>query len=192
MTELESALANSKCVISVMGEHAGEGADSIFVRKIADIERTGKTFWLIRSQKSQPLHVQKLCAKSPGYTIFIEPATTGGARPTTKADTAKEYSHDRSLWQQLPAGLGPVTGKLDNAATALVFDTLAINVGGVLDLWAYSEDSDVHSPLKFALGCSTICAVRRDSRLHPRRMKSRYRGIVAVARMKEPFCVWVR
>lgn len=192
MTELEDALASPKCVISVMGEHAGEGVDSIFVRKISDIERTGKTFWLVRSPRSRPLQVQRLCTAAPGYTIFIGPATTGGARPTTMADTAKEYSHDRSVWRQLPVGLSPVTGKLDNVATALVFDVLTTDVGGVLDLWAYSEDSEGHKPLKFALGSSTVCAVRRDSSVHPERMKSRYRKIVAVARINEPFCVWVR
>ena len=192
MTELENALASSKCVISVMGEHAGEGANHIFGRKISDIEQTGNTFWVVRSPKSRPAHVQKMCATSPGYTIFIEPATKGGARPTIEADAAKEYSHDKVLWHRLPIGLGPVTGKLDNAATALVFDTLTTNVSGVLDLWEYSEDSDLHTPLKFILGCSTVCAVRRESREHPQRMKSCYREIVAVARMKEPFCVWVK
>lgn len=192
MTELENALASSKCIISVMGEHAGEGANRIFARKISDIEQTGKTFWVVRSPKSRPAHVQKLCAASSVYTIFIEPATKGGARPTLEADAAKEYSRDRAQWHPLPIGLGPVTGKLDNAATALVFDTLTIDVSGVLDLWEYSEDSDLHTPLKFILGRSTVCAVRRESRDHPQKMKSRYRDIVAVARMKEPFCVWLR
>jgi len=192
MTELEEALASSKCVISVMGEHAGEGANLIFDRKRSDIRNTGRTFWLIRSPKARPAHVQKMCSTSPGYTIFVEPATTGGARPTIAADAATEYSHDRALWHQLPIGLSPVTGKLDTAATALVFDTLTTNVSGVLDLWEYCEDTAIHTPLKFMLGSSTVCAVRRESRSHPQRMKSRYREIVAVARMKEPFCVWVR
>ena len=192
MTELKDALASSQCVISVMGEHAGEGTNLIFDRKISDIEQTGKTFWLIRSPKARPAHVQKMCSIFPAYTIFIEPATKGGARPTVAADAAQEYSHDRALWHWLPVGLSPVTGKMDNGATALVFDTLTTTVGGVLDLWEYSEYSDIHTPLKFILGCSTVCAVRRESRAHPQRMKSRYREIVAVARMKEPFCVWVR
>jgi len=192
MTELEEALASSKCVISVMGEHAGEDANFIFDRKQSDINQTGKTFWLIRSRKARPAHVQKMCSTSPGYTIFIEPATKGGARPTIEADAATEYSHDRALWHPLPVGLSPVTGKLDTAATALVFDMITTKVSGVLDLWEYSEDSDIHSPLKFKLGCSTVCALQRESRSHPQRMKSRYREIVAVARMKEPFCIWVR
>jgi len=175
-----------------MGEHAGEGSNVIFGRKISDIEQTGKTFWLVRSPKSRPAHVQKICTTSPGYTIFIEPATKGGARPTIEAVAAKEYSRDRVLWHRLPIGLSPVTGKLDSVATALVFDMLTTNVSGVLDLWEYSEDSDLHTPLKFKLGCSTVSAVRKESKVHPQRMKSRYREIVAIARLKEPFCAWLR
>jgi len=109
-----------------------------------------------------------------------------------EAAPAKEYSRDRVVWQSLPFGLGPVTGKLDSCATALVFDTLTTNVRGVLDLWEYSEYQSKQKPLKFILGCSTVCAVRKDSKAHPDRMKSRYRGIIAVARMKEPYCVWVK
>ena len=48
------------------------------------------------------------------------------------------------------------------------------------------------SPLRFILGCSTVCAIRRDTKSDPRRMKSRLRGIVAVARLADPYCVWIR
>jgi hypothetical protein len=192
MNELENALASPHCIISVMGSHAGECADVIFDRKKSDILAAGMAFWLIRSPKARPAHVQKMCSTSPGYTIFVEPSTKGGARPTIESKPAKEFSHDRIIWQRLPIGIGPVTGKLDRGATALVFETLTTSIGGVLDLWNYSEYSDISRPLKFTLGCSTICSVRKESEAHIERMKSRYRGIVAVARMKEPFCVWVR
>lgn len=192
MSELETALASPHCIISVMGSHAGEDADVIFDRKKSDIGVADMAFWLIRSPKARPDQAQQMCSILPGYTIFIEPSTKGGARPTTEAKAAKEYSRDRILWQRLPIGIGPVTGKLDSGATALVFETLTTSIGGVLDLWEYSEYSDINKPLKFALGCSTICAVRRESKAHVERMKSRYREIVAVARMKEPYCVWVR
>jgi len=192
MTELESALASESCVVSVMGAHAGEAPDVIFERKKTDIAETGMSLWLIRSSRARPAQVQEMFSKFPGYTIFVEPSTVGGARPTLEASAAKEYSADRVIWHLLPAGLGPVTGKLDSCAAALVFDAIDTNVHGVLDLWEYSEYSGVQMPLKFILGCSTACAVRRDSKTHPGRMKSRYRGIVAVARMKAPYCVWVK
>lgn len=192
VTLLEAALACRQCVVSVMGGHAGEGVDTIFDRKRADIKRVGKTFWLMRSPKAKPEQVQGMCTTIPAYTIFVEPATKGGARPTTEDAAAKEYSADRVLWHRLPNGLGPVTGKLDRGATALVFDVMTTDISGTLDLWAYGELSDTHKPLRFILGCSIVCAVRNDVKSHPEKMKSRYRGIVAVARLLDPYCVWIR
>lgn len=192
MTLLEAALKHHKCVVSVMGDHAGEGADAIFNRKASDIARTGLTFWLMRSPKARPPQVQAICRPFPAYTIFVEPATKGGARPTTTEDAAKEYSNDRVQWHQLPKDLTPVTGKLDTGATALVFDRLTTDVSETLDLWDYGEAFDIVMPLRFILGCSTVCAVRKDTESHPAKMKSRYRGIVAVARLAEPYCVWIR
>jgi hypothetical protein len=192
LTLLEAAQECPWCVVSVMGDHAGESCDVIFDRKKSDIERLGVTYWLMRSPKARPAQVQGICRAHPAYTIFIEPATKGGARPTTKEDVGKEYSVDGVLWQQLPEGLSPVTGKLDASATALVFDLMTTNVSGVLDLWDYGEASDIHRPLRFVLGCSTVCAIRKDMTSHQERMKSRYRGVVAVARLAFPYCVWVR
>jgi hypothetical protein len=192
MTILEAALKCQSCIVSVMGDHAGEGADAIFDRKKSDIERTGVTFWLMRSPKSRPSQVQEICRPFPAYTIFVEPATKGGARTTAEEDAAREYSEDRVSWRKLPIGLSPVTGKIDAGATALVFDMMATDVNGVLDLWHYGEAMDIHKPLRFVLGCSTVCAVRKDMKSHPKKMKSRYRGIVAVARLADPYGVWIR
>jgi hypothetical protein len=175
-----------------MGSHAGEDADTIFCRKIGDVDRAGKTFWLLKSYKARPPQVQELCKTIPAYTIFVEPATLGGARPTTTEDISTEYSSDRESWYPLPQGTSPVTGKLDAVAFALVFDMMTTAVEGTLDLWGYGDFFDVQNPLKFMLGRSTVCAVRKDMTTHPGRMKSRYRGIVAVARLAQPYCVWLR
>ncbi len=192
MSIIESALKCPLCVISVMGDHAGEDTKTIFDRKKVDIQGKGITFWLIRSPKAKPPHVQQVCNSFPSYTIFIEPATKGGARPTTKEDAAKEYSNDGKVWHQLPKGLGPVKGKLDKAANSLVFDKIETDFDATLDLWNYAEAFDVHKPIKFILGCSTICAIRKDMKVIPDRMKSRYRKIVAVGRIVEPYSVWLR
>ena len=191
-TLFETASACQRCVISVIGSHAGEGIDEIFERKKADIEQIGRTFWLVRSPKAKPAQVQEICRTAPTYTMFIDPSTKGGARPTTEEHEAKEYSENRVAWHQFPKGLGPVTGKLDNGATALVFDMVQTGVGGTLDLWDYGELSDISKPLRFILGCSTVCAIRGDTKSYPGRMKSRFRGVVAVARLAAPYCVWVR
>jgi hypothetical protein len=192
MTLLEAALECPQCIVSVMGDHAGEGADAIFDRKKTDIERMGFTFWLMRSPKARPPQVQGICKMFPGYTIFVEPATKGGARPTKEEVAAKEYSEDMLLWHQLPKGLSPVTGKLDAGATALVIDMMTTDVRGTLDLWDYGEALGIYKPLRFILGCSTVCAIRKDMKSHPEKMKSRYRGIIAVARLADPYCVWLR
>ncbi len=192
MALLENALNCPLCVISVMGDHAGEGVDTIFSRKIADIDRTGKTFWLMRSPKARPPQVQGICQTAPAYTIFIAPAAKGGARPTTTEDSACEYAEDRQVWIPLPQDISPVTGKLDNSAAALVFDMLTTEVSGMLDLWNYGDLSDIRKPVKFILGCSTICAVQKDMTTHPGKMKSRYRNVVAIARIAKPYCVWLR
>ena len=192
MTILEAAQKCPECVISVMGDHAGEDANTIFARKKVDIDRIGTTFWLIRSPKARPSQVQEICKSVLSYTIFIEPATKGGARPTIKEDAAKEYSKDGLSWYRLPKGLSPVTGKLDTVATALVFDKITTDVHGTLDIWEYAEAFDIHKPLRFILGCSTVCAVQKNMKSNAQRMKSRYRNIVAVARIAEPYCVWLR
>jgi hypothetical protein len=192
MKLLETAMKCPKCVVSVMGDHAGEDVAEIFNRKKADIDRLGLTFWLMRSPKARPPQVQELTKTIPTYTIFVKPATKGGARPTTEEVTAKEFSSERKIWNQLPGGLSPVTGKLDRCAAALVFDLMSTDIRGVLDLWEYADAKDINNPLKFILGCSTVCAVRKDTKLHPGKMKSRYREIVAVARLTNPYCVWVR
>jgi len=192
MTLLKAALECPQCIVSVMGDHAGESTDAIFDRKKTDIKRIGVTFWLMRSPKARPLQVQGICKTPPVYAIFIEPATKGGARPTTEDDAAIEYSNDRILWHKLPKGISPVTGKLDASATALVFDMITNDVIETLDLWNYGEALDIHKPLRFILGCSTVCAVRKNMKSHPQKMRSRYRGIVAVAQLADPYCVWVR
>jgi len=192
VTLLDQALAAPECVISVMGDHAGEGIDAIFERKMADIDTAGHTFWVAKSAKARPAQVQSLCTTQAGYVIFVEAATQGGARPTIASVSASEYSSDQIDWLPLPPGIGPVTGKIDNSATAFVFDQLTTVSSGTLDLWRYSDHLDVSRPVRFILGCSTMCAVRADMTTHSQRMKSRFRRIVAVGRLAEPYCVWLR
>ncbi len=192
MTLLKEALECPRCIISVMGDHAGEGIAEIFERKILDISLAGKTFWLIKSPKARPEQVHTICSPTAAYAIFVLPASKGGARPTTKSDIAEEYSDDGKIWHRLPKNIGDVTGKLDSGATALVFDKMETTHGGTIDLWNYGDFSFVQRPLKFILGCSTVCVIKKNMTTHQERMKSRYREIIAVARLAEPYGVWVR
>ena len=193
MIILEDALHAPACVLSVMGAHAGEDAGVIFARKIDDCKAVGRTFWVVKSAKGRPAQVQAMCRPESGYVIFVEPSSPGGARPTVAAKSATEYSPDGVTWSSLPDGLGPVTGRMDRSAAALVFDELTtVMEERSVDLWQYAAAAEPDSPLRFALGRSTVCAARQDTSAHPRRMKSRYRRAVAVARLVPPYCVWLR
>ena len=103
---MDEALQSHSCVISVMGAHANEGSETIFGRKMQDIDKTGTTYWLMRSPKARPPEVQDICKTTTSYVIFIEPASKGGARPTTTEDAASQFSPDRRSWKALPPGIG--------------------------------------------------------------------------------------
>lgn len=192
MSLLKTALTYPQCVLSVMGDHAGEKTVDIFHRKAADIQRIGKTFWLIRSPKAKPEHVQRACGIVGSYVIFIEPSTRGGARPTTTEHIAVEYSEDSKTWQKLPEGLSPVTGKIDKNAYALVFDQIEMCDSELLDLWDYGDFSDSSKPVRFIIGASTVCAIREETQLKPEGMKSRYRRIIAIGKLARPYGVYLR
>jgi hypothetical protein len=185
-------------VISVMGPHAGESTKQIFTRKKRDIEKVGKTFWLVRSPAVKPCMVQEMCSAARKRSqrvscLFISPSSEGGAKDTDGASPATEYSVDGSTWLPLPKGLTPVTGRLDGRAAALVFDELTIiDKQAELDLWDYCCHGDGTAPIIFGQGRSTVCAIRKSSRACRGKMKSNIRVLVAKARLAAPFAVSVR
>jgi len=194
MSLIAECLRQPRMIVSVMGPHAGEAADGIFKRKAKDIERIGWTLWVIRSQGASAEMVQRMYSSGgPLYAVFIEPAVSGGALPTKTIEGAREYSPDRLTWSSLPQGLGPVTGKMSRTTCALWFDRLEVLDGVTrLDLWTYADHARPGIPARTKIGHSTICVTRGDTSQHDLRMKSRYRRIVAAARLKAPGAVWLR
>jgi hypothetical protein len=192
--QLAEALVYPRCVISVIGDHAGEGMAPIFKRKIEDIEKMGQTFWVVRSRKAQPAQVQEMSKTEPVYVVFVGPATKGGARDTVTNGSASEFSSNGEDWSPLPEGISPVTGRFDSQTSALVLDrlTLALKNDSELDLCDYADFHDPAMPLKLMQGCSTVCSVRKDMRRHPDKPKSRIRDVIAIGRLVQPYCVWVR
>lgn len=72
MPLLDEALRAPKCVISVMGAHAGEDSAAIFSRKIRDCREIGRTFWVAKSAKAHPAQVQAICKRrTPHQRIGI-------------------------------------------------------------------------------------------------------------------------
>lgn len=160
---MEVFLQSSFVIISVMGPHAGESEAEIFKRKIEDVGRTGKTFWLIRSRQAKPFMVQRICKEAKielkhVFTVFVEASSVGGSTPTSSAASATSYSDDRRTWEDLPEGLSPVTGKIDRGAYALIFDQLKL-YNSIIDLWNYADFFDQEHPIKIFQGASTLCAI---------------------------------
>ena len=184
-------------LLSVMGPHAGEESGAIFARKIADIREVGRTFWVVRSHKAKPDMIQtvsmSVCSgSSEPFCAFLAPSSPGGAVPTKTSAAATEYSADRSKWNRLPVGISPVTGQMTKGTCALVFDQLSLRESAIVDLWQYADFFNRELPVKIRQGASTVCVARGNSSTHPDRMKSRFREVVAVGRLVEPFAVWLR
>jgi len=81
------------------------------------------------------------------------------------------------------------------SAYAMVFDEFDLGFTSTpmfVDLWDYSILANPGRAIKFILGQSTTCCENISSRDDLGKMKSHTRRIVAVARMADPFAVWVR
>lgn len=179
---INNALSASQCIISVIGEHAGEGIHGILKRKIDDIKEVGLTFWLQKSSKAKPPLVHKLCASGQTYTFLIEPSSKGGAQPTKSNHKATEYSKDGITWRSISQDyprLGPVTGNVSKSAPAyaLVFDKLEI-IQDIshppLDLWSYADYENPQERIRPYPGRSDICAVKKDMSNHPKRLRPEF------------------
>ncbi len=190
-------LENTKhAVISIIGQHASESMNDIFLRKITDINTVGLSYWLIKSHQAKPIMVQSICnmAKSifqPCPCFFIEAATKQGAVPTKHSVFAYEYSKDSLHWEPFPKGLSPVTGKIDTTSYALVFNQLEL-VDMTIDLWNYTDFRDKDNPIRIYQGASTLCAVKQDLNNPLGKIKSRYRKVVAVGILADPYCVYLK
>lgn len=148
-------------VLSVMGPHAGEDSDVIFARKIADICKAGRTFWVIRSHKAKPDMIQMIgsavrARSGVPLCAFLAPSAPGGAIPTKTSSAATKYSADRSEWQDLPSVITPVTGQMTRSTCALVFDQLCLRELSVVDLWQYADYFDAGQPVRIRQGASTV------------------------------------
>lgn len=178
-------------IISVIGSHAGEDITPIFLRKKNEINKNGRTYWLIKSFKARPVQIQEMCkrAESEGediYCAFITASAKNGAKPTINNILVKQISENNKEWITLPVDV-KITGKIDTQSSALVLSELEIySKPTTLDLWNYSDTDN--KPIKLQLGASTICCINIPSE----GMKSRNRTIAAWGKLKNPYAVWVK
>lgn len=174
-------------LISVVGTHAGETLKQIFKRKRKEIEKAGFTFWLYKSHSAKPKTIQKL-AKNNKETLcfFVKASSRTGARPTKDKELSTHFSVDGVRWQKIPKNI-LVTGS-SKSAFALVLKDIKL-VKNSIDLWHYSDFNNQKEPVKIRLGDSTLLITQKDSSKHPNKMKSHIREVVAIAKLKAPFCV---
>jgi lipopolysaccharide export LptBFGC system permease protein LptF len=194
----EYKIKSKYVIISVMGPHAGESSEEIFSRKIADVEKTGKTFWVINSYKSNPTIINEikqsaLKENENVYCLFIEASTKKGARPTTESKKATEYSEDKQIWKLFNKKNSPVTGNIRKNSYAMVFDELSIiESKSEFNLWDYGDFDKQTEPILPKLGVSTWCGIKKNMSNHPDKIKSNLRKIMAVAKLHNIGSVWLR
>lgn len=189
MIDVTRILREKQCVLSVIGPHAGESMSQIYERKIQDIAKVGKTFWITSCGKFIFEKINELCTAKDLYVIFIAPSSPNGARPATMETAASGYTINGEFFP-FPVNMSPVTGNITRKTAALVFDELQLldeNNAPELDLWNYL-DAVTLKPIRFALGGSTKpCILNTSSEKSG--MKSRYRKISAIGHFAAPFCV---
>lgn len=200
---ISAALSAPRCIISIARDHANEDINGILNRKINDIKKVGLTFWFQKSPGVIPPLVRSLCAsEGQMYAFFIEPSSKGNKQHREKSiQIATEYSEDNNRWRlisQSYPGLGQVTSEIGTPAYALVFDKLEIIQGTPhpsLDLWNYADSQNPQMPINLGgwrRRYPAVCAVKKNMSNHHGLLKSRHRRIVAVARLVEPYGVFLR
>ena len=73
MVQIEEIQKSKYVIISVIGPHAGEPLNQIFSRKMTDVKKAGKTFWVISSNKAslELIHQMKTNALKENKDIFV-------------------------------------------------------------------------------------------------------------------------
>ena len=177
-------------IISVMGPYAGESEDSIYERKINEIEENGYTFWHHQSNQAKPDMVQELGKAAKGSSIQLILTSTGSrgsGEDTKKHPQAKRYSTNKDgPYKPIPEPIYVETGR---KPWALVINNLEL-VDDRINLWDYS-DFFSKGAVRTRQGGSTVCAIKQSSRDDPKKMKSNIRDIVAITDVIEPFSVWL-
>jgi len=192
MDTISTILDNTFLVISVVGVHAGEPLAEIFIRKQGEIDKIGKSFWLIKSFRAKTDDIQRIGLAASEiqqeiYCIFIAPAQTEGAKPTSSLAAAKQYSENGSRWLNVPDEIH-TTGKINTHSTCLVLGSLDLTENNMIDLWEYSDFREQEKAITLSRGASTVCAVKK----HREGMKSRMRGVVGFGRLVFPYAVYIK
>ena len=193
-----------KRIFTIVGPHAQETKNSIFDRKIKDIEKVGETFWVIKKISNKSLEeVQEFCEKGKVKIYFISPSTKGAAKDTKYTEN-NEYSKDGKCWKEISEEISNVTG----SGYAFILESLEMKENSKenhnelftetqtkidINKYAkYSPDDAELQPMKFNSNASTILAKKENMACHKNKMKSNIRQVWAVGTLKYPYYVRVR
>ena len=182
-----------KRIFTIVGPHAGQTENSIFDRKIKDIEKVGETFWVIKKISYKSLEeVQGFCENGKVKIYFISPSIKGAAKDTKNTSENNEYSKDGECWEKIPEEISKVTG----SGYAFILSKLDLKTDEKINIYDYAEES--HEPVEFSNRNSTICVIKKDTSNHPKRMHKNSSGtknirtVWAVGTLKCPYYVKVR
>ena len=198
MVQIEEIQKSKYVIISVIGPHAGEPLNQIFSRKMTDVKKAGKTFWVISSNKAslELIHQMKTNALKENkdiFCIFIEPRKPGTSHDTKHSEHAKEYSEDNKIWQSFDEKTSPVTGKMTTNSYAMVFEKISLIESELkLNLWDYADFDNQNEPIKLNQFRSSFCGIQKNMFDNPNKMKSNLRKIVAVAKLHSVGAIWLR
>jgi hypothetical protein len=121
-----------------VGDHAGEGFDSILDRKRKELEQAGRTFWGYGGTACHPLMQVQPFVRSYVKTqrriyLLMEPVNS---KADPDVDPAEEFSADGATWQPIPAGIrvtgsryALVLGDLQPVDLEIALDQYTVGVG---------------------------------------------------------------
>jgi len=188
-------------ILQVMGPNAGESPQKIFVRKIIDTDPLGEfkmTYWYARTGLTVQ-QVRRMAAVADQGKAALELVIVSqelnqpwkDPPPSGTHKTASQYSEDSLVWKDLPVGLSPVTGYNLSSGVALVLETITIlKPTETIDLNEYSQFETSGEPIIYLQTLAYFGAV--PTKAAKDGMKSHKRDLIAVARLKQPYAVFVR
>lgn len=183
---------NDNLLICVIGPHAGEDLETIFKRKIKDIEQCSYTYWICKSRVISPEIIssfQEYNNQKDLYILFIKTTTNSQGKDTKNADAAI-YVEEDEKWKELDPKLSPITGKMPTSGFKFGEITLVNEKEKTIDLSEYVEWSPDKEKrgcsIQIMMGKSTLCITKSKKKQN---MKNSVRQIVGYAKLIIPFCV---
>jgi len=202
--EIGRALGATRAIIHIMGDHSGDKADDIIDFKIKDVTERGAKFtlWAQHSPRAKPDKVRAFCSEGEAVYLYLIASVSGRytgeqTKPHVAATEYCEQDRTTGEWLPIPRNLMDVKDNptsLRNARShalvlgqiSLLKDRPRIHFGD----WAEGTDNGP-KVVRTYQGNHVLCAERRDMRAYGQ-MKSCERSIIAVARLLEPYSVWLR